>query len=118
LIERVREKGPALMQMLTDRFGQHPYIGDIRGRGMFLAIEIVKDRATKTPFDPALKLAAKFKRKAFENGLICYPMSGTRDGLHGDHILLAPPFIISDTEMVELVEKLDKTFAEILPDLV
>jgi adenosylmethionine-8-amino-7-oxononanoate aminotransferase len=116
LIERVREKGPELMQILTDRFGQHPYIGDIRGRGMFIGIEIVKDRVEKTPFEPALKLAAKFKRQAFENGLICYPMSGTRDGLHGDHILLAPPFIISDAEMLELVDKLDKTFAEVLPD--
>ena len=115
LITQSREKGARLKDMLTQRFGQHAHIGDIRGRGLFLALEIVEDRETKTPFDPALKLAAKFKRQAFENGLICYPMSGTRDGAIGDHILLAPPFIISDAEMDEVVDKLDKTFAEILP---
>ncbi len=115
LIAQSRDKGVQLQDMLAQRFGQHPYIGDIRGRGLFLALEIVEDRETKTPFDPALKLAAKFKLQAFENGLICYPMSGTRDGANGDHILLAPPFIINDTEMAELVDKLDKTFAEILP---
>lgn len=115
LIAQSRDKGVQLQDMLAQRFGQHPYIGDIRGRGLFLALEIVKDRESKTPFDPALKLAAKFKRQAFENGLICYPMSGTRDGANGDHILLAPPFIINDAEMAELVDKLDKTFAEVLP---
>jgi len=115
LIAQSRDKGAQLKDMLTQRFGQHPFIGDIRGKGMFLGLEIVEDRETKTPFDPALKLAAKFKKQAFENGLICYPMSGTRDGQIGDHILLAPPFIISDAEMTELVDKLDKTFTEILP---
>jgi hypothetical protein len=115
LITQSRNKGAQLKDMLTQRFGQHPFIGDIRGKGMFLGLEIVEDRETKTPFDPALKLAAKFKKQAFENGLICYPMSGTRDGQFGDHILLAPPFIISDAEMAELVDKLDKTFEQILP---
>ncbi len=115
LVAQAHEKGAQLKDMLVQRFGQHPFIGDIRGKGLFLGIEFVTDRQTKTPFDPALKLAAKLKRQAFENGLICYPMSGTRDGAVGDHILLAPPFIISNAEMAELVDKLDKTFAEILP---
>jgi adenosylmethionine-8-amino-7-oxononanoate aminotransferase len=115
LIAQSRDKGTQLKDMLIQRFGQHAHIGDIRGKGMFLGLEIVEDRETKTPFDPALKLAAKFKKQAFENGLICYPMSGTRDGAIGDHILLAPPFIISDAEMAEVVDKLDKTFAEVLP---
>ncbi|MEH6361176.1 MAG: aspartate aminotransferase family protein, partial [Amylibacter sp.] len=115
LLAQSRDKGQQLKDMLVQRFGQHPHIGDIRGRGLFLALEIVEDREAKAPFDPALKLAAKFKRQAFENGLICYPMSGTRDGAIGDHILLAPPFIISDAEMAEVVDKLEKTFAEILP---
>jgi adenosylmethionine-8-amino-7-oxononanoate aminotransferase len=115
LVAQVHAKGEKLKDMLIKRFGQHPFIGDIRGKGLFLGIEFVTDRETKTPFDPALKLAAKLKRQAFENGLICYPMSGTRDGAIGDHILLAPPFIISDAEMAEVVDKLDKTFAEILP---
>lgn len=115
LIEQSRTKGTQLIEMLNQRFGQHSHIGDIRGKGLFIGIEFVRDREGKTPFDPALKLAAKLKRQAFENGLICYPMSGTRDGAHGDHILLAPPFIINEAEMMELVDKLDKTFAEILP---
>jgi adenosylmethionine-8-amino-7-oxononanoate aminotransferase len=115
LITQSRDKGAQLKDMLSQKFGQHPFIGDIRGKGMFLGLEIVEDRETKTPFDPALKLAAKFKKQAFENGLICYPMSGTRDGQIGDHILLAPPFIISDAEMTELVDKLDKTFEQTLP---
>jgi len=115
LLAQSRDKGQQLKDMLVQRFGQHPHIGDIRGRGLFLALEIVEDREAKAPFDPALKLAAKFKRQAFENCLICYPMSGTRDGPIGDHILLAPPFIISDAEMAEVVDKLEKTFAEILP---
>lgn len=115
LIEQADQKGQKLKDMLTKRFGQHPYIGDIRGKGLFLGLEIVEDREAKTPFDPNLKIAARFKKQAFENGLICYPMSGTRDGAIGDHILLAPPFIISDAEMTELVDKLDQTFADILP---
>lgn len=115
LVQRAAEKGSQLKQILIQKFGQHPYIGDIRGRGMFIGLEIVQDRTTKTPFDPALKLAAKLKKQAFENGLICYPMPGTRDGVHGDHILLAPPFIISDDEMAELVDKLEKTFSQVLP---
>jgi len=115
LVADAHTKGEKLKNMLTQRFGQHPYIGDIRGKGLFLGLEFVSDRKTKTPFDPALKLAAKLKRQAFENGLICYPMSGTRDGAIGDHILLAPPFIISDAQMEELVDKLDKTFADVLP---
>ncbi len=115
LIMQSHDKGKKLMEMLSQRFGQHPHIGDIRGRGLFIGLEVVADRSDKTPFDPKHRLGAKLKRQAFENGLICYPMSGTRDGQLGDHILLAPPFIISNAEMVELVDKLDKTMAEILP---
>lgn len=106
LLPQVQAKGRALQQALEARFGQHPHVGDIRGRGLFRGIEIVSDRATKAPFDPAFKLAAKLKKQAFARGLICYPMSGTIDGRNGDHILLAPPFIISDDEMEQLVEML------------
>ena len=84
----------------------HPNIGDIRGRGLFIGIEIVKNIETKKPFDPNLKVAASIKNAAFEAGLICYPMSGTRDGKWGDHILLAPPFIINENQIIELVNKL------------
>lgn len=106
LIPRVREMGEKLQSALVARLGQHPHIGDIRGRGLFRGIELVADRETKTPFDPSRKLAAKIKKAAFDNGLICYPMSGTRDGVTGDHILLAPPFIIEDHHIDEIVDKL------------
>ncbi|MEE2745779.1 MAG: aminotransferase class III-fold pyridoxal phosphate-dependent enzyme, partial [Pseudomonadota bacterium] len=93
LIRHVREMGSYFDTKLTEKFGKHPYIGNIRGRGFFWGLEVVKDRTTKEPFDPALKVHSKIKQAAFENGMICYPMGGTIDGEIGDHILLAPPFI-------------------------
>lgn len=115
LVARAATQGAKLREALIDRFGQHAHIGDIRGRGLFQGLEIVADRETKAPFDPALALAGKVKSAAFDAGLICYPMSGTRDGKHGDHVLLAPPFIITDGQIGELVDKLDTAFAETLP---
>jgi adenosylmethionine-8-amino-7-oxononanoate aminotransferase len=115
LVTRAAEKGLQLKESLTQAFSQHPHIGDIRGRGMFIGLEIVKDRSTKAPFDPELRLAAKLKKQAFENGLIYYPMSGTRDGLNGDHVLLAPPFILTDENKTELLGKLEMTFQQVLP---
>ncbi len=106
LIPRVRRMGEALQAALVERLGQHPHVGDIRGRGLFRGIELVADRASKTPFDPDHGLAARIKRAAFEAGLICYPMAGTRDGRHGDHVLLAPPFIITEDQIDEVVTKL------------
>jgi adenosylmethionine-8-amino-7-oxononanoate aminotransferase len=94
------------MAALQAQFGQHPNIGDIRGRGLFQGVELVSDRDSKTPFDPGRKIAGKIKTAAFNAGLICYPMSGTLDGQNGDHVLLAPPFIISDDQIDELVGKL------------
>jgi len=105
LLAAVRKQGAALVDRLHARLGNSPYLGDIRGRGLFLGIEFVKDRTTKEPFDPAHKLHARIKKNAFEGGLICYPGGGTVDGVVGDHVLLAPPFIISDSELDELVEK-------------
>ncbi|MDE4132636.1 aspartate aminotransferase family protein [Phaeobacter sp. QD34_3] len=115
LISRCATKGARLQAALEDRFGQHAQVGDIRGRGLFRGIELVQDRVGKTPFDPALGLAAKIKKAAFEAGLICYPMSGTRDGRMGDHILLAPPFIISDEQITEVVDKLELAITASLP---
>ena len=103
---RVREQGAKLEGMPRDRFGQHPHVGDIRGRGLFLGLELVEDRESKASFDPARRLHAKVKAEAFEAGLICYPMGGTIDGVRGDHVLLAPPFVISDDELAELTDKL------------
>ena len=106
LCERAGTVGEDLKGALTQAFGQHPHVGDIRGRGLFLGLELVQDRDSKSPFDPAKGLAGKIKKIALENGLICYPMSGTRDGRNGDHVLLAPPFIIEEAHMGELIEKL------------
>jgi adenosylmethionine-8-amino-7-oxononanoate aminotransferase len=108
LLDNVRAMGAVLREALRAEFGQHPHVGDIRGRGLFQALELVADRGTKKPFDPGRKLAARVKAAAFDAGLICYPTSGTIDGRRGDHILLAPPYIISETHVAELVSKLSR----------
>ncbi|NVK17021.1 MAG: aspartate aminotransferase family protein [Rhodobacteraceae bacterium] len=115
LVQRCAEMGEKLQAALEDRFGQHPNVGDIRGRGLFRGIELVTDREAKAPFDPALGLAGKIKKAAFQAGLICYPMSGTRDGRNGDHILLAPPFIITEEQIAEVVDKLETAITQCLP---
>ena len=106
LLPRVRRQGETLEAALRERFSQHEHVGDIRGRGLFWGVEIVEDRAAKRPFDPSRKIAPKLKAAAFEAGLICYPMQGTRDGASGDHVLLAPPFIIEDGEIEQLADRL------------
>lgn len=106
LTARAARMGDLLDAALQARFAQHPHIGDIRGRGMFRGLEIVQDRASKTPFAPERAINKKVKAAAFEAGLICYPMGGTIDGNNGDHILLAPPFIIEEPQIDELVDKL------------
>ncbi len=111
LLPQVRARGATLAEALEARFGQHPHVGDIRGRGLFRAVELVEDRETKAPFDRALGVAPKLKKAAFEAGLICYPMQGTIDGRSGDHVLLAPPFVISDEEIGMLVDRLDGAIA-------
>jgi len=114
LLEQVRERGRQLEQGLTERFGNHRHIGDIRGRGLFWAIELVVDRTTRTPFDPALKLHQKIKAEAFANGLGCYPGGGTVDGVRGDHVLLAPPYIASTQEIDLIVDKLGTAVDNVL----
>ena len=106
LLARVRAMGEALNEALLERFGNHRHVGDIRGRGLFRGIELVADRSTKEPFDPALKLYARIKAEAMERGLICYPGGGTIDGRRGDHILLAPPFIVEKTHIDKIVDRL------------
>ena len=114
LSARAATQGEKLAEALNKKFGQHPNVGDIRGRGLFRGIELVADRESKQPFDPGLKLAARIKAKAFDLGLICYPMSGTRNGKDGDHILLAPPFIIEDAQIDELTTKLSAAIEQCL----
>lgn len=108
LVTQARNRGTYLEQQLRSRFAQHPHIGDIRGRGMFWGLEFVADRDSKTTFDPANGLAGKLKKAAFAEGLICYPMPGTRDGRNGDHILLAPPFIASEAELDGALDALSR----------
>ena len=117
LLAGVRTKGAELRAELADRFGGHRHVGDIRGRGLFLGIELVEDRDTKACFDPALKLNARIKRAAMERGLICYPGGGTADGSKGDHILLAPPFLLDDVQLEELVDKLEMALAAALEEI-
>jgi adenosylmethionine-8-amino-7-oxononanoate aminotransferase len=106
LLARVPQLGVSLERKLRGAFASHPNVGDIRGRGLFWGIELVKDRKTKAPFEPGLRLHARIKKEALKAGLLCYPMGGTLDGLRGDHILLAPPFIVDDAQLDELVAKL------------
>jgi adenosylmethionine-8-amino-7-oxononanoate aminotransferase len=106
LLARVLEMGDVLNDALLERFGNHRHVGDVRGRGLFRGIELVADRSTKQPFDPALKLHARIKAEAMERGLICYPGGGTIDGKLGDHILLAPPFIIEKHHIDTIVDRL------------
>lgn len=106
LLARVVEQGALLKSLLGERLGNHPHVGDIRGRGLFLGVEIVRDRETKAPFDPSMRLHARIKERAMEGGLMVYPMGGTIDGLHGDHVLLAPPFIASAPDIAQIVDRL------------
>ena len=106
LVARAAEMGKRLQAALEQAFGQHPNVGDIRGRGLFRGIEFVMDRETKAPFPPERALHKALKKATFEAGLICYPMGGTIDGQRGDHILLAPPFILDDSHIDEIVVKL------------
>ena len=106
LLANVRAMGARLHEALQDRFGNHHHVGDIRGRGLFRALELVSDRASKVPFDPALKLHAKVKAEAMARGMMCYPMGGTIDGQYGDHVLLAPPFIIDESHVSDITNRL------------
>jgi adenosylmethionine-8-amino-7-oxononanoate aminotransferase len=106
LLEKVVEQGIKLKSALEQRFGQHPHVGDIRGRGLFQGIELVQNRETKAPFDPSNAVHKKIKQAAFDAGLMCYPMGGTIKGNLGDHVLIAPPFIIEDVQIDELADKL------------
>ena len=114
LLANVQRMGRRLDAALHDRFGNHPNIGDIRGRGLFRAVELVADRASKAPFDPQLSVHARIKKAAMAEGLICYPMGGTIDGQRGDHVLLAPPFIIDDNHVAEIVSKLGQAIDGVL----
>ena len=114
MMDNVNTMGQRLQDGLTAALGQHPNVGDIRGRGLFRGIELVADRDSKAPLDPTLKTHAKIKREAMAHGLMTYPMGGTIDGVQGDHILLAPPYIIDADEVDMMVERLNDTIRAVL----
>jgi adenosylmethionine-8-amino-7-oxononanoate aminotransferase len=106
LLASVKARGEYLRGSLVDRLGGHPHVGDIRGRGLFMGIEFVADRVSKAPFDPASTLHAKVKSQAMAQGLLVYPMGGTIDGRSGDHVLIAPPFIATESDIDQIVDRL------------
>ena len=117
LLPQVRARGELLQRLLRERLGNHPHVGDIRGRGLFVGVELVRDRSSKTPFDPSYKLHAKIKAQAMNNGLMVYPMGGTIDGNLGDHVLLAPPFIVTEQHVEQIVDLLAQSIDEALASL-
>jgi adenosylmethionine-8-amino-7-oxononanoate aminotransferase len=118
LLANVRRQGDHLARRLRERFGNHPFVGDVRGRGLFQGLELVADRGTREPFDPALKLHAKIKKEAMARGLMVYPMGGTADGRKGDHVLLAPPFIADAAIIDTIVERLGEAIDASIPEKV
>lgn len=113
LLDNVRRQGTRMMALLHERMRETPIIGDIRGRGLFIGLELVRDRVTKEPFDPAKRVHAAMKRTAMENGILIYPSGGTIDGVSGDHILLAPPFTLTNEQADEIVERLAETIDQV-----
>lgn len=116
LLDNVVARGEQLRALLKSTFQNHPHVGDFRGRGLFIGIELVRDRASKKPPSSELGLPGWLKSRAMEEGLICYPGGGTADGKNGAHILLAPPFIYSEANVEELVAKLDATLRDVKID--
>lgn len=106
LLSNVQARDHQLRSALREWLGEHPHVGDIRGRGLFVGVELVRDRASKTPFEPSRKLHATIKQEAMARGLMVYPMGGTIDGKLGDHVLLAPPFICTPNDIDRIVERL------------
>ena len=106
LLANVRAMGTRLEAALTERFGNHRHVGDIRGRGLFWALEFVADRAAKQEFDPVLKLNERVKREALMRGVAIYPMGGTIDGRRGDHVVIAPPYIAGAADIDTIVARL------------
>lgn len=117
LLDNVQKMSAKMMSELKNAFGNHQFIGDIRGRGLFIGLELVKDKTSKAAFDPAEKINAKIKSKAQENGLCIYAMGGTIDGKTGDHLMFAPPFIITEAHIDEMVTKLDKSLKEVFANV-
>lgn len=106
LIANVAQQGARLSTLLLDRFGNHRHVGEVRGRGLLQSIELVADRDSKAPFERTQGIAPAIAREAVKLGLIVNAAQGTVDGVRGDHVLLAPPFIIDSDELATMVERL------------
>lgn len=114
LLQNVLERGEQLRTALKQALGEHPNLGDVRGRGLFVGVEFVADKVAKTPLEPSRRTHAVLKKQAMERGLLMYPMGGTVDGVQGDHVLLAPPFICTAADIDEIVEKFAATVRAVL----
>ena len=115
LLDNVKERGEQLRQLLREKFSDHPHVGDVRGRGLFVGVEFVQDRSSKAAFDPRLKVYAQLKASGMQHGLLTYPSGGTVDGVRGDHVLLAPPFICTETNIEVIGERFLKAVQAVLP---
>ena len=115
LLPKVVARGKTIRDGLRNTLGEHPNVGDIRGRGMFIGVEFVVNRRSKESFDPASKIHRKIQKTAMENGLLCYGMGGTIDGRRGDHILLAPPYNLEDAEQQQIIDKFSASVIQTLP---
>lgn len=114
LVERVHKMEGALRNTLAEATKDIEAVGDIRGRGFFQALELVADRKTRAPFPAERKLFMKIRQKAFDNGLICYPVGGNVDGVNGDVIIIAPPYNVTATELDEIAEKTAASVRQVL----
>jgi adenosylmethionine-8-amino-7-oxononanoate aminotransferase len=115
LLDNVKKRGEQLRQLLREKFSDHPHVGDVRGRGLFVGIEFVQDRLSKAAFDPRLKIHAQLKVSGMQHGLLTYPSGGTIDGVRGDHVLLAPPFICTEIDIELICERFVKAVQAVLP---
>jgi adenosylmethionine-8-amino-7-oxononanoate aminotransferase len=114
LVERVHQMEGTLRDTLAEATKDIEAVGDIRGRGFFQALELVADRKTRAPFAAERKLFMKIRQKAFDNGLICYPVGGNVDGVNGDVIIIAPPYNVTATELDEIAEKTAASVRQVL----
>ena len=112
LVARVAANGALLRTRLEESLGQHPHVGDIRGRGFFQGVEIVENRETAEPFSPDHRMFQRIMHKGFDNGLIVYPTGGNVDGIKGDQIIIAPPYNATTDELHTIVDLLERTIDE------
>jgi adenosylmethionine-8-amino-7-oxononanoate aminotransferase len=117
LVERVARDGPQLLTRLKDRLSDIEALGDMRGRGFFIGLEFVADRANKMPFPSALQLHQRIRGRSLDNGLICYPMGGNVDGVAGDTVIVAPPYNATPAELEEITDKLELSIRQALAEL-